>query len=255
MIIEFQMRYEYMKNSERVTNMLENRINVEQVPYITKKEYAYTSSKKDKFLYVIYIYIKRLLDIIGSLTLLVVCAPFFVFISLLYLTGENKGPVFFKQTRIGENGKEFQIYKFRSMIVNAEEKLRANKELYRKYVLNSYKLEPEEDPRITIIGRFLRRTSLDELPQLINVLKGEMSLVGPRPVVRDELKEYSNKLNEFLSVKPGVTGYWQVSGRSNVVYPERVDVELFYVYNASLLLDIKILLKTVLIVITKKGAY
>ncbi|NWQ39504.1 sugar transferase [Bacillus sp. EB106-08-02-XG196] len=235
--------------------MLGNRANVEQVPYLTKKEYAYTSSKKEKFLYDLYLYIKRLVDIIGSMTLLLLCAPFFVFISLLYLTGENKGPVFFKQTRIGENGKEFKIYKFRSMIINAEDKLTANKELYKKYVANSYKLDPKEDPRITNIGRFLRKTSLDELPQLINVLKGEMSLVGPRPVVREELKEYSSKLEDFLSVKPGVTGYWQVSGRSNVVYPERVDVELFYVYNASLLLDIKILLKTVLIVITKKGAY
>lgn len=141
------------------------------------------------------------------------------------------------------------------MIVNAEEKLKADKELYQKYLKNNYKLEPHEDPRITKLGRFLRATSLDEIPQLINVLKGEMSLVGPRPVVKEELEEYGVKVNEFLSVKPGLTGYWQVSGRSEVGYPERVDLELYYVYNQSLLLDIKIILKTIWIVLLKKGAY
>ncbi|MEH7009604.1 sugar transferase [Neobacillus niacini] len=203
----------------------------------------------------LYLASKRMIDILGALMGIVLTFPVFILISLLYLFGENKGPVFFKQTRIGENGKEFKIYKFRSMVVNAEEKLKANKMLYQKYIENSYKLEPNEDPRITITGQFLRRTSLDELPQLFNVLKGDMSLVGPRPVVTEELKEYKNKKADFLSVKPGVTGYWQVSGRSEVMYPERVDLELFYVYNQSFSLDIKILLKTVAVVFLKKGAY
>lgn len=141
------------------------------------------------------------------------------------------------------------------MIVKADEKLKADKELYEKYLRNNYKLEPHEDPRITNLGRFLRKTSLDEIPQLINVLKGEMSLVGPRPVVQEELKEYGVKVGEFLSVKPGLTGYWQVSGRSEIGYPERVNLELYYVYNQSLLLDIKIILKTVWMVLLKKGAY
>lgn len=126
--------------------------------------------------------------------------------------------------------------------------------LYQKYIQNNYKLEPEEDPRITGIGRF-KKTSLDELPQFINVLKGEMSLVGPRPVVKEELAEYKSRKDLFLSVKPGITGYWQVSGRSDVGYPERVDLELHYVYNQSVLFDIKILFLTLLHVLLRKGAY
>ena len=163
--------------------------------------------------------------------------------------------MFFKQQRYGKNGEKFNIYKFRSMVKNADEKLKSNKHLYEKYVQNNYKLEQDEDPRITKLGRFLRKTSLDELPQLINVLKGEMSIVGPRPIVDEELIEYKHLKDDFLSVKPGITGYWQISGRSEVGYPERVDLELYYVYHQSLLLDIKIILKTVVVVFLKKGAY
>ncbi|WP_278342772.1 sugar transferase [Parageobacillus thermoglucosidasius] len=198
---------------------------------------------------------KRTIDIVGAIIGLVLTSPLFLIISIFYLFGDSKGPIFFKQVRVGKNGKRFYIYKFRSMIVNAEEKLKADKELYEKYLRNNYKLEPHEDPRITNLGRFLRKTSLDEIPQLINVLKGEMSLVGPRPVVAEELREYGNRVNEFLSVKPGMTGYWAVSGRSDVDYPERVNLELYYVYNQSLLFDIKIIIKTFLIVLLKKGAY
>jgi exopolysaccharide production protein ExoY len=203
----------------------------------------------------LYAITKRAMDIIGAITGLILTSPLFLIISIFYLFGDSKGPIFFKQVRVGKNGKRFYIYKFRSMIVNAEEKLKSDKELYQKYLRNNYKLEPHEDPRITNLGRFLRKTSLDEIPQLINVLKGEMSLVGPRPVVIEELEEYGNRVDEFLSVKPGMTGYWAVSGRSNVDYPERVDLELYYAYNQSPALDIKILMKTVLIVLLKKGAY
>lgn len=199
--------------------------------------------------------LKRMIDVFGAMCGLIISLPIFILISVLYSFGELKGPVFFKQVRIGKDGKEFYIYKFRSMITNAEEKLKSNKMLFNKYVENGYKLEPHEDPRITKIGSFLRKTSLDELPQLINVLKGEMSLVGPRPVITEELVEYKDKVDTFLSVKPGITGYWQVSGRSNVGYPERVDLELYYVYNHSLLFDFKILLSTIWIVLLKKGAY
>ncbi|WP_050183312.1 sugar transferase [Domibacillus robiginosus] len=198
---------------------------------------------------------KRFIDIIGAFAGLLLMAPLFLVMNIFYLYGDSKGPVFFNQSRIGKNGEVFQIYKFRSMAVNAEEKLKADPQLYQKYIENNYKLEPHEDPRITRLGRFLRKTSLDEIPQLINVIKGEMSLVGPRPVVTEELQEYGSKTNEFLSVKPGLTGYWQVSGRSDVGYPERVDLELYYVYNQSLLLDIKIILKTIWMVLLKKGAY
>lgn len=203
----------------------------------------------------LYLFIKRCIDIIGALIGLIISSPIFILVSIMYLFGESKGPVFFKQQRYGKNGELFYIYKFRSMVVNADEKLKQNKVLYQKYIKNNYKLEQNEDPRITKVGRFLRKTSLDELPQFINVLKGDMSLVGPRPIVEEELKEYKDKGNDFLSVKPGMTGYWQVSGRSNVGYPERVDLELYYVYNQSLLFDFKILLQTIKIVILKKGAY
>lgn len=202
-----------------------------------------------------YIFIKRCLDIIGSIIGIIILLPVFLLICCMYLFGENKGPIFFKQQRYGQYGKLFYIYKFRSMVVNADEKLKENKGLYKKYIKNNYKLEPHEDPRITKLGRFLRKTSLDEIPQLFNVLKGDMSLVGPRPIVEEELKEYTTKKNEFLSVKPGLTGYWQVCGRSNIGYPERVEIELYYVYNQSLKLDIKILFRTILVVIQNKGAY
>ncbi len=203
----------------------------------------------------VYLFMKRMIDIIGATVGLIVFSPLFLLISLTYMFGEGKGPMFFRQKRVGKGGKIFYIYKFRSMVVNAEQVLKANKVLYAKYIKNNYKLEQNEDPRITKVGRFLRKTSLDELPQLINVLKGEMSLVGPRPVVVEELKEYGAKTSEFLSVSPGLTGYWQVSGRSDVGYPERIDIELYYVHHQSLRLDIIILFKTVLFVLMRKGAY
>ncbi|AZB44999.1 sugar transferase [Bacillus sp. FJAT-42376] len=195
------------------------------------------------------------MDITGSLIGLIVAIPIFIVIILFYQLKENKGPIFFSQNRIGRNGKKFKIYKFRSMVVDAEEKLKSNLTLYEKYIRNNYKLEPNEDPRITKLGLFLRKTSLDEIPQLLNVLKGEMSLVGPRPVVEEELQEYQEQTSLFLSVKPGVTGYWQTCGRSNVSYPERVNIELYYVFNKSIKLDVVILIKTVFVVVLRRGAY
>lgn len=203
----------------------------------------------------VYSFSKRLIDIIGAIIGLIVTLPIFFIISLLYLYGDNKGPIFFKQVRVGLNGKLFVIYKFRSMIVNAEEILKANRDLYKKYVENNYKLEPSEDPRITKVGEILRSTSLDELPQLINVLKGDMSFIGPRPVVQEEIKEYEARLLDFLSVKPGVTGYWQISGRSNVGYPERTELEYYYIDHQSLKLDMKIFFLTLFLVLKRKGAY
>lgn len=188
-----------------------------------------------------YMFIKRVLDLFGAVIGLILSSPIFLVVSMLYLFGDNKGPIFFKQKRIGQNGQAFYIYKFRSMIVNAEEVLRTNVVLYQKYVDNNYKLEPEEDPRVTKLGRFLRKTSLDELPQFINVLKGEMSLVGPRPVVSEELSEYGDQKDQFLSAKPGVTGYWAACGRSDIEYPERCKVELYYIEHKSFALDIRIL--------------
>ncbi|MFC4769451.1 sugar transferase [Effusibacillus consociatus] len=199
-------------------------------------------------------YVKRMMDVVLSSVGIVILLPGFLLLWILVKI-DSPGPAIFKQRRIGKDGVPFEIFKFRTMIANAEERLKGDPQLYQKYLDNNYKLEPEEDPRITKLGHFLRKSSLDEIPQLFNVLKGDMSLVGPRPVVKEELQEYKDRVNDFLSVKPGITGYWAVSGRSNVVYPERVDVELYYVYHQSLVLDIKILLKTVVTVLKRDGVY
>ncbi|MED3870975.1 sugar transferase [Priestia megaterium] len=167
----------------------------------------------------------RLIDIILAITFIIILLPIMLIIFLL-IKLDSRGPVLFKQQRIGKDGEAFLILKFRTMIINSEQKLKGNPVLYRKYIENSYKLDPSEDPRITKLGEFLRKTSLDEIPQFLNVLIGDMAIVGPRPVLLDELKEYGNKREIFLSVKPGITGYWQVSGRSNIGYPERVNLEL-----------------------------
>ncbi len=202
-----------------------------------------------------YKYAKRTVDFVGALVGIIIMLLVLSVFVFVYSTGKNRGSMIFKQKRIGQNGEFFEIYKFRSMIEDAEEVLKQDEKLYKKYIANSYKLEPEEDPRITSFGRFIRKTSLDELPQFINVLKGEMSLVGPRPIVQAELEEYHGKKDTFLSAKPGITGYWQTCGRSDVNYPERVDIELYYMYNQSLWLDFKILFKTVGQVVLRKGAY
>ena len=201
-----------------------------------------------------YLFAKRFLDISTALFALVIFSPIFLVISLFYLFGDNKGPVFYQQRRIGQNHEEFGIYKFRSMVVNAEEKLYADKDLYAKFVENGYKLPTEEDPRITKFGAFIRKTSLDELPQFINILIGNMSIIGPRPVVERELVEYGDRVDEFLSVKPGAIGLWQASGRSDIQYPERADLEISYVEHANLWFDFKILFMTVLAIFKGDGA-
>lgn len=201
--------------------------------------------------------VKRAVDIVGGLTGTVIVFVVCIILFIPYRIGKNKGKMIFKQKRIGENGELFEIYKFRSMRENADIYLHENRELYDKYVANGYKLEPQEDPRITKLGIFLRKTSLDELPQFINVLQGNMTLVGPRPIVQAELEEYTKlgKKEEFLSMKPGITGIWQVSGRSNIGYPERVYLEISYLEEPSLSKDLVIILKTVLKVFKKEGAY
>ncbi|TSB48484.1 sugar transferase [Alkalicoccobacillus porphyridii] len=224
---------------------------------ISKESHAASQGRqaRSEIDYRFYDLVKRTIDVCGAIFGIIMTLPLCLLISLSYLFEEKKGPIFFKQLRVGKNGKLFYIYKFRSMALNAEERLHSDRELYKKYVDNNYKLEPHEDPRVTTMGAFLRKTSLDELPQLINVLKGEMSLVGPRPVVKEELAEYQDHVTTFLSVKPGVTGFWQVSGRSQVVYPERVDVELYYVDNRSMVLDLQIIFRTVWKVFIRSGAY
>lgn len=207
--------------------------------------------------YYLYVIMKRCLDIVGGLVGLVLILITSIILFIPYRIGKNKGKMFFKQQRIGKNGELFEIYKFRSMRENADMYLLENKKLYEKYIQNGYKLEPHEDPRITQLGVLLRKTSIDELPQFINVLKGDMSMVGPRPIVQEELNEYvkKNKAKEFLSMKPGITGVWQSSGRSNIQYPERVYLEISYAANQSILKDLMIIFKTCFKVFKKEGAY
>lgn len=198
---------------------------------------------------------KRMFDIFfASLGLFPFILLFILFLPI-YLFGENKGYPIYKQKRIGKNGKIFYIYKFRSMIKQADEKLKSNPELYKKYIANNYKLEPKEDPRITNFGKFIRTTSLDEIPQFVNVLKGEMSMVGPRPIVAEELREYGDLKEAFLQMKPGITGVWQVNGRSEIGYPERCDLELSYLSKRSLIFDSWLILLTIYYVFQKKGAF
>ena len=195
--------------------------------------------------------IKRLFDIIVSFLGLLILSPLFLLLTIL-IKCDSKGPVFFIQKRVGRNGKKFGIFKFRTMRINAEELIASFTPEQLKESKENFKLK--NDPRITRVGKFLRNTSLDELPQLINIFIGNMSLVGPRPIVEEELEWYGEKKNVLLSVRPGLTGWWATNGRSEVSYPERCDYELYYVYNCSLLLDIKILFKTFSAVFSRKGA-
>ena len=195
--------------------------------------------------------IKRIMNLLCSFVGVIVLSPFFLIISLL-IKVTSKGPVFFVHERVGLNGKKFKLIKFRTMVNNAEEMIASFSPEQKKEWEENYKLK--DDPRITKIGKFLRRTSLDELPQLINILKGDMSIVGPRPVVDEELNWYGDKKDKLLSVKPGLTGWWAVNGRSNVPYPERCDLELYYVDHISFSLDAKIILKPLGAIIKQDGA-
>ena len=202
-------------------------------------------------------FLKRILDIIFSVILLIILSPVFIIIAIC-IKLESKGSVFFKHLRVGFNEKEFYCYKFRSMVDNADKKTNALTE--NSLQQNKVFLKLEDDSRVTRIGKFIRKYSIDELPQLFNVLKGEMSLVGPRPIVKWELEQIKNNYHNYsykkmFKVLPGITGLWQVSGRSLLNDEKRLELEIFYVDNWSLNLDIKILLKTIVVVIFHKGAY
>jgi len=202
-----------------------------------------------------YSYVKRVLDFIISAIFLIVLSPLFLLISIA-IKFDSQGDVVYKRRVIGENQKYFNFLKFRTMYrdsdITLEKWKNESPELYQQYIVN-YKLD--NDPRITKIGRFLRKSSLDELPQFINVFLGTMSLVGPRPIVEDEKKKYSQKhLNIRFNCKPGMTGIWQTSGRQELAYQDREELDNRYIENCSFTLDMKILLKTPLVVLTKKGA-
>jgi len=202
-----------------------------------------------------YLIAKRLIDVVFALLGLIILSPIFLILFVILKIDSPASPAFFKQERVGRYGKPFAIYKFRSMVPNAEAILKADPELYQKYVDNGYKLPKKEDPRITSLGAFLRRSSIDELPQFWNMLRGDMSLVGPRPIVTEELKEYGDQVDLFLSVRPGALGLWQASGRSLIEYPERTKIELEYVANAGFWYDIGIVFRNVIAIFKSEGAY
>ncbi len=205
---------------------------------------------------------KRIIDLVGSIVLGIIFLPIAI-ITAIAIKLDSPGPVLADTPRrVGKGDKLFRIYKFRSMIVNAHKKLRTDPKfakLYSEYKKNSYKLK--EDPRVTGVGKFIRKHSLDEIPQLLNVLRGEMSLVGPRPYYQDELEQQQRKyphtkdlVSIVLSAKPGITGYWQVSGRSEVNFDKRIKMDADYVRKRSVLFDIIILLKSPWAMISGKGA-
>lgn len=197
------------------------------------------------------LFLKRCMDIVGGLVGVVFTLIIGIFVApLIYL--ESPGPVIFKQTRVGKNGRRFSIYKFRSMYMDAEER---KKELMAKNEMDGLMFKMKDDPRITKIGKFIRKTSIDEFPQFFNVLKGDMSLVGTRPPTLDEFMKYEEHHKRRLSLKPGITGMWQVSGRSDIQsFEEVVKLDLQYIDNWSIWLDMKILVQTVLVVLLHKGA-
>ncbi|MDD9148207.1 MULTISPECIES: sugar transferase [unclassified Sporolactobacillus] len=199
-----------------------------------------------------YLFMKRLLDIFGALAGLVLLSPVFLVIALFIKKEDPGHPVIFKQVRLGKNGKPFYIYKFRSMIPNAEALL---DNLRDQNNVTGAMFKIKDDPRITRIGHFIRKSSLDELPQLVNVLKGEMTLVGPRPPLPGEVADYSDYDRQRLLVTPGCTGLWQVSGRSDLSFDQMVELDLSYIANRSLLLDAKIMIKTVFVMFGSDGAY
>lgn len=200
-------------------------------------------------------YLKTIFDFALTLVGTVAISPILIFIAI-WIYKDSPGPVIFKHTRIGKNGKKFPCYKFRSMCIDAKEKLAElleNDPVAKAEWERDFKLK--NDPRITKSGAFLRRTSLDELPQIFNVLKGEMSLVGPRPVIEEELERYGEYVNDYLMVKPGITGMWQINGRNDTSYAERVCMDSWYVRNWSIWIDNLILWRTLKSVIRCKGAY
>lgn len=207
----------------------------------------------------IYKIIKRIVDIIGALVGCLILLPLTIGIWIANLIAKDNGPIFYVHRRIGKNGKEFNMYKFRTMCNKAHDMIKDEETMKRYFTeeqikewKENYKID--DDPRITKIGKFLRKTSIDEMPQVINILKGELSIIGPRPVTEEELEKYENNKEKFLSVTPGLTGYWAVNGRSDTDYNERMKMELYYVDNISLKLDLKIFFKTIITVLKREGA-
>lgn len=207
----------------------------ENVLLKTGQAYVLTSEEKH-----FYMFFKRLFDVICSISAIILLSPLLIITSIL-IKADSKGPVLFKQKRCGKDGKEFTMYKFRSMVVNAEDML---KDLLDKNEQTGPVFKIKEDPRITRIGKFIRRTSIDELPQLFNILKGDMSIVGPRPPLPREVKQYDSYQRLRLSVKPGLTCYWQVMGRDSIGFDKWVELDIKYIMERSIWVDLSLIFKT-----------
>lgn len=214
---------------------------------LTQGEEVLKEQKKTLRFYAVF---KRIMDIVCSLLGLVVLSPLFLIVAIA-IKFESKGPVFFSQQRIGINGSTFNMYKFRSMVSNAEE---LKKQLADKNEMSGPMFKMKDDPRVTKVGKFIRRTSIDELPQLMNVLKGEMSLVGPRPSLPNEVMKFDDWMMKRLYVKPGLTCYWQVSGRNDIAFEDWMKLDIKYVQDRSTLLDIKLIIKTACLLLGDKHA-
>jgi lipopolysaccharide/colanic/teichoic acid biosynthesis glycosyltransferase len=199
-----------------------------------------------------YLIMKRIMDILGSILGLLLLSPVFVIVALLIKLEDPRGPVFFHQIRVGKNERKFHMFKFRSMVSNAEDLL---DELLHCNEVSGAMFKMKNDPRITRIGRFIRRTSMDELPQLWNVLRGDMSMVGPRPPLVREVAEYSSYDKQRLRVTPGCTGLWQVSGRNSVGFKEMVELDIRYIDRRTISYDIKIIFRTVRMLFGTKDAF
>ena len=199
----------------------------------------------------VYLFIKRLIDIIGSIIGLILLSPVLLIVAIV-IKLDSKGPIVFGHTRKGLGGKDIKVYKFRTMYQNSQEIFDNFTKEQKEEFYKNFKLE--NDPRITKVGDFLRKTSIDELPQLINVLKGDMSLVGPRPSLPKEVDEFENWMLRRLDVKPGLTCYWQVSGRNNIDFEDWMKLDIKYVEERSFLLDIKLIFKTVFVLFGDKNA-
>lgn len=219
-----------------------------EISSINTVEEAKTKSKR------MYFATKRVFDILVSLIGIVLILPIAIIVKICYLISGDTHSIFYRQKRIGKNGKYIYIFKFRTMVYNAEEELKKllkNKKYKQEWKLNQ---KLENDPRITKIGKILRKTSLDEIPQFLNVFKGDMSLIGPRPLVDGELEEHDGNSEIYQKVRPGITGWWAANGRSCTSYEERLELEYFYVKNCSIGLDIKCIFRTIKAIITKRGA-
>ncbi|SDS28163.1 Sugar transferase involved in LPS biosynthesis (colanic, teichoic acid) [Paenibacillaceae bacterium GAS479] len=199
-----------------------------------------------------YLMMKRAMDIAGAIIGLIMLSPLFLLLAILIKAEDRRGPVFFSQVRVGKGEKTFRMYKFRSMVSNAEELL---PQLLTQNEIEGAMFKMKEDPRITRIGRFIRRTSIDELPQLWNVVKGEMSLVGPRPPLPREVEEYTAYDKQRLRVTPGCTGLWQVSGRNGLSFKNMVELDLRYIHQRSIRFDLGILFRTVKVLLGDRNAF